>query len=81
MIVQELVLIVGNLTTNFFNASTGVYVHQADSLSTPLFNTFLNSVIKKTRFKCDTSSKIEQRFAYADNMGLIDRTDSAYCTF
>jgi hypothetical protein len=29
---------------------------------------------QKTRFKGDTSSKIKQRFAYADNMGHIDKT-------
>ena len=61
-----------NLTSKAFLISSGV--HQGNPLSATIFNLILDSVIKKLNHRGDTSLKLMQIVAYADDVSLLARS-------
>ena len=61
-----------NLTSNPFSISSGV--HQGDPPSATVFNSMLDSVIKKSNVRGDVSLKLKQIIAYADDGALLARS-------
>jgi hypothetical protein len=61
-----------NLTSKPFSISCGV--HQGGPLSATIFNLIHDSVIKKHNLRGDTSLKLKQTVAYADDVALLARS-------
>jgi hypothetical protein len=61
-----------NLTSKPFSISFGV--RQGDPLSATVFNLICDSVIKKLNCRGDTSLKLKQIVAYADDVALLTRS-------
>jgi len=62
----------GNQLTNEFRIVSGV--KQGDPLSTTLFSTVIDNMLKQLDLKGNISTRIKQYSAYADDMLITTRT-------
>ena len=63
---------IGNQLTNEFRIVSGV--KQGDPLSTTLFSTVIDNMLKQLDLKGNISTRIKQYSAYADDMLITTRT-------
>jgi AAA+ ATPase superfamily predicted ATPase len=72
---MEATVKIENLTSKPFSISSGV--GQGDPLSTTIFNSILDSVIKKLNLRGDISLKLKQIVAYGYDVALLARSPKA----